>query len=77
MMHIEKAVLVIWIDHDYKIRKTLVYNTKWRVKATPFVRRFHSREWLKFIRDEAHEDFYLDDMEFDYILTYDWIMQVK
>ena len=77
MMFLEKGTLVIWIDYNYKIRKTLVYNTIWRGKASKFARRFHSREWLKLVRDEVHENFYLDELEFDYLLTYDWIMQVK
>ena len=77
MQHfVECGLLVTFIDYKYRVRRILYFGYANR-KNEKKVARFISKDLLKLMKSEQLFNFYTDEVEFNYMLTKDWILNVK
>lgn len=74
---IEKGAIVTFLDYKYKLHRILVYGNSDGAYAEPKVKRDYSRILLKVMKFEQCFNVYTDEIEFDYMITKDWIDKVR
>lgn len=74
---IEKGAIVTFLDYKYKLHRILVYGNSDGAYVEPKVKRDYSRILLKVMKFEQCFNVYTDEIEFDYMITKDWIDKVR
>ena len=74
---IEKGAIVTFLDYKYKLHRILVYGSSHGAYVESKVKRDYSRIILKVMKFEQCFNVYTDEIEFDYMITKDWIDKVR
>lgn len=74
---IEKGAIVTFLDYKYKLHRILVYDNFHGAYVEPKVKREYSSIILKVMKFEQCFNVYTDEIEFDYMLTKDWIEKIR